>query len=622
MLLGSEFCSSRSLLSGWGTEAVAAIFVIVFHSFSYFLVLPFCNILSLKGASRAELSQEGNVGLYQVNLILSSIYFANCHLVQDAHHRYPVGISLELYMAKPKPVVLIVMDGFGVAPEADGNAIAHATMPNFKKYVQSYPAMTVLASGSAVGLPWGEMGNSEVGHITIGAGRIFFQSLPRITLSIESGDFYTNKAFVDAIAHAKNSGGAVHLMGLVSPGNVHASDMHCHALLELCARQKFSRVFVHAFTDGRDSIYNSGINFIRELQAKMKELKVGAIASISGRYYAMDRDNRWDRIQKAYEAIVEGKADVYADDAVEAMQHWYDQKIYDEQITPTVITKNKKPVATVQPGDSVIFFNFRPDRAREIAKAFVLPTFDKFSRAYVKDLYFSTFTEYEKDLPCVIAYPPQAIDHCLAKVVSDAGMKQLHIAETEKYAHVTFFMNGMIEDEFPGEERVIVPSPRVSTYDKAPEMSAIQISERVVQEIAKNTYDLIIVNFANADMVGHTGDEGATVIAMQTLDKALGMIVNAALATDGVCLVTADHGNAEEVKNLMTGDIDKEHSTNPVPLLIIGKRFEGVRAPSGDVVGGDLSLTTPVGMLADVAPTILKLLEIEQPTEMTGRALI
>jgi 2,3-bisphosphoglycerate-independent phosphoglycerate mutase len=358
------------------------------------------------------------------------------------------------------------------------------------------------------------------------------------------------------------------------------------------------------------------------LEDKMKELKVGQIATIAGRFYAMDRDNRWDRIQKAYDAMVNGKADVLAPSAVEAVQHSYDQGVYDEQIVPTVIEKGKKPIACIASGDSVIFFNFRPDRAREITKAFVLPSFDKFPVTKLDDLLFVTMTEYEKDLPVEVAYPPQAIENCLAKVVSEAGLKQLHIAETEKYAHVTFFMNGMIEEEFPGEDRAIIPSPRVSTYDKAPEMSAMQISERVVQEITKNTYDLIILNFANADMVGHTGDEAATIKANEALDAAVGMIVDATLANGGVCIITADHGNAEEVKNLITGEIDKEHSTNPVPLLIIGKQFEGMKAPVGDVIGGDLSMTTPVGMLGDVAPTILKLLEVPQPAEMTGKALI
>jgi len=525
-------------------------------------------------------------------------------------------------MPRPRPVVLMVIDGFGVAPPADGNAEVEAKMPNFKRYVESYPAMTVLASASAVGLSWGEMGNSEVGHLTIGAGRIFFQSFPRINFSIENGEFYTNKTLLSAIEHCRKTGGKLHLMGLLSSGNVHASDAHFVAMLDLCKRQKFDKVFIHAFMDGRDTIFNSGIGFIKELEEKIHEMKIGRIATLAGRYYAMDRDNRWDRVQKAYEAMVEGKADFIAPSAVEAVQHWYDQKVYDEQIIPTVIEKGGKPVATITSGDAVIFLNFRPDRAREITKAIALPSFEKFPRQELTDLLFVSMTEYEKDLPVSVVFPPLAIDNCMAKVVSDAGMKQLHIAETEKYAHVTFFMNGMIEQEFPGEDRVIIPSPRVSTYDKAPEMSALLISERVVQEIGKGTYDLIILNFANPDMVGHTGDEKATIIACETVDKAMGMIVDAALATGGVCIVTADHGNAEEVKNLVTGEMDKEHSTNPVPLLIIGKRFEGMRAPIGDVIGGDLSMTTPVGMLADVAPTILKLMEIPQPAEMTGKSLI
>lgn len=525
-------------------------------------------------------------------------------------------------MSRPKPVILMVVDGFGVAPPTDGNAVTESKMPNFSHYVESYPAMTVLGSGSAVGLSWGEMGNSEVGHLTIGAGRIFFQSLPRINLSIENGEFYTNKAFIDAFAHCNKTGGTLHLMGLISPGNVHASDMHCKELLELCRRQKFSRVAIHAFLDGRDAIYNSGITFIKELEEKIKELGVGKIATIAGRYWAMDRDNRWDRIQKTYDAITLGKADVMATSATEAIEACYAQKVYDEQIVPTVIAQNGKPIARVQKGDAVIFFNFRPDRAREITKAFVLPSFDKFPRTFIPDVLFVTMTEYEKDLPVSVAFPPQAIENCMAKVVSEAGLRQLHIAETEKYAHVTFFMNGMIEDPFPGEERIIIPSPRVSTYDKAPEMSALLIADRVVQEIAKGTFDLIILNFANPDMVGHTGDEQATIKANETVDKAIGMIVDAALAVNGVCLITADHGNAEEMKNLVTGDMDKEHSTNPVPFVVIGKQFEGKKAPSGDVVNGELYMTQPVGMLGDVAPTILKILEIPQPKEMTGTPLI
>lgn len=524
-------------------------------------------------------------------------------------------------MPRAKPVILAIMDGFGVAPAAEGNAIAEAKMPYFRRLIETYPAMTVHASGAAVGLSWGEMGNSEVGHLTIGAGRVLYQSLPRINLSIENEEFFSNPAFTSALSFAEQHGGSLHLMGLVSQGGVHASQEHLYALLELCRRARFSRVFVHAFLDGRDAIYNSGIGFIAELEAKMEELRVGTIATIAGRFYAMDRDNRWDRIQKAYEAIALGKG-ATADDPKFAIQASYDAGVYDEQIEPTVITKKGKPIATVNPGDAVIFFNFRSDRARELTKAFVLPAFNKFPREYVREIRFVTFMEYEKDLPVEVAYPPLTVDMCLGRVISDAGLKQLHIAETEKYAHVTFFLNGLREDQYPNEDRAIIPSPRVSTYDQQPEMSAMQIAERVVKDVAAGTYDFIALNFANPDMVGHTGNEQATIRACEVMDKALGQICDAVLAVGGAVIITADHGNAEEVKNLMTGEIDKEHSTNPVPCIIVQKELEGKKAPSGDVIGGDLSMTPPIGMLADIAPTVLKLLDIPVPPDMTGRSLV
>lgn len=524
-------------------------------------------------------------------------------------------------MRRPRPVVLAILDGFGIAPAAEGNAITEAKMPVFKHLIETYPAMTVHASGGAVGLSWGEMGNSEVGHLTIGAGRIFYQSLPRINLAIETGDFFANTMLKKAFDHARKNGSALHLMGLVSEGNVHASLEHLKALLDMCQREKCSNVFIHAFLDGRDALYNSGKGFLTEVQTKIGEVGIGKIASLSGRYYAMDRDNRWDRVQKAYDAIVNGVGET-AETWEAAMDASYAKSVFDEQFVPTVIAPGGKPVATVKEHDSVIFFNFRPDRARELTKAFVLPGFDKFPRTAFADLEFVTFTEYEKDLPVDVAWPPQLIDHCLAQVISDANMRQLHIAETEKYAHVTFFLNGMREDEFPGEDRVIIPSPRVSSYDQQPEMSAPQITERVVKEIAAGQYDFIVLNFANPDMVGHTGNEAATIKALETIDNCLGQITNAALAVGGAVLITADHGNAEEVKNLVTNDIDKEHSTNPVPLIIIHKDLEGIRAPTGDVIGGDLSLNPPVGMLADVAPTILHMMGLKQPTEMTGQSLI
>ncbi len=524
-------------------------------------------------------------------------------------------------MPRPKPVVLVVIDGFGVAPPSDGNAVTRANLPVIKRLVESYPAMTLHASAGAVGLGWGEMGNSEVGHLTIGAGRIFYQSLPRIDLAIETGDFFVVPALVKAIEHARANKSKLHLMGLVSAGNVHASQKHLDALLELCKRHKFRDVFVHAFLDGRDTAYNAAPGFIQELQAKMKELKVGTLATLAGRFYAMDRDSHWERIELAYRAMVEGKGPS-TDNAEEAIAASYAANVFDEQFVPTVITHRGEPVTRIAENDAVIFFNFRPDRARELTKAFVLPTFNKFERAYLKNLFFVTMTEYEKDLPVDVAFAPYLVETCLAKVVSDAGLRQLHIAETEKYAHVTFFLNGMHEEAFPGEDRVIVPSPRVSSYDEAPEMSAPEIADKVEKAVAAGTYDLIVLNFANPDMVGHTGNVDATIKACEATDKAIGQIVDAALAVGGAVLITADHGNAEEVKNLVSGEIDKEHSTNPVPFIIAAKPFEGLRAPTGDVLGGDLSLSQPVGMLADVAPTVLKLLEVPQPPDMTGQPLI
>lgn len=532
------------------------------------------------------------------------------------------GTKIEYYADMViKPVVLAIIDGFGIAPPAEGNAITDANMPVFRRLVESYPAMTVHGSGGAVGLSWGEMGNSEVGHITIGAGRIFYQSLPRINLSIESGEFFTNPAFRKASAAVRASGGTLHLMGLVSAGGVHAAQEHLHALLDFCKREKIDKVAVHAFLDGRDTQYNSAAGFLETLDTMFKTYGVGKLATLSGRFYAMDRDNHWERIELAYRAIVEGQGPT-ASTWREAIDASYAKEVYDEQFVPTVLLEKKKPVATIQEGDAVIFFNFRPDRARQLTKAIVLPAFTGFERTYLKQLTFVSMTEYEKGLPLEVAFPPQLIETCLAKVIADAGMKQLHIAETEKYAHVTFFLNGMKEDAFAGEERVIVPSPRVSSYDEVPEMSAFVIAERVVKELAAGNFDFIVLNFANPDMVGHTGNLEATVKACEAVDKAIGMIADAVLAVNGAMIITADHGNAEEVKNLITNEMDKEHSTNPVPCLIVAKSLEGLKAPSGDVIGGDLSLNPPVGMLADIAPTVLKLLGIDQPPDMTGQPLV
>jgi len=523
-----------------------------------------------------------------------------------------------------KPVVLTILDGWGVAPSSAGNAISEGSTPNFNKYISNYPAMTIHASGNEVGLMFGEMGNSEVGHLNIGAGRVYYQTCPRINKEIASGEFFDNEALLKAIENVRNNNTNLHLLGLVSSGNVHSSNEHLYALLELCKKHKISnRVFIHAILDGRDCVFNSGKDFILELQNKMKELRVGKIASLSGRYYALDRDNRWERVVKAYKAIAEGVAERTAEDPMKVIYESYEQKNYDEEFIPTVITNKNEPVATVKDNDSVIFFNFRPDRARELTKAFILPSFDKFERNQpAKNLVFTTLTEYEKQLPVLVAYLPVVVHNSLAEVISKAGLKQFHTAETEKYAHITFFLNGTIEDPFDGEDRKIIPSPHVSSYDQKPEMSAMAVLKEVNKAIDSEKYDFIIVNFANPDMVGHTGSLEAGIKACEIVDKCLGSVVENVLAHDGIVLVTADHGNAEVMKNLQTNEIDKEHTNNPVPFVIIGKDYMGTAGISGDAPEGDLSLMNPVGVLADVAPTILKLMGVDQPEEMTGQALI
>ncbi|MBI2551849.1 2,3-bisphosphoglycerate-independent phosphoglycerate mutase [Candidatus Uhrbacteria bacterium] len=527
-----------------------------------------------------------------------------------------------------KPVVLMILDGFGIAPPGNGNAITRAKLPVYNRLIRTYPAVTLRASGDEVGLSWGEMGNSEVGHLTIGAGRVFYQTLPRINKSIESGDFFKNEAFGRAIRQVKKEGATLHLIGLVSPGGVHSHQDHLYKLLELAKKEKVKNVAVHAILDGRDTIRDTGAQFIEALRKKMKEFKIGVIASISGRYFAMDRDNRWDRTGKAYRAMVgngeRGTGNVAtAEDPKKAIEQSYKEKVYDEEFVPTVIVEKDKPVAPISGSDAVIFFNFREDRMRQLVKAFALPTFDKFDRgAFPKDALFVTVTEYEKDLPVIVAFPPEIITTCLAKLISDAKLKQFHIAETEKYAHVTFFFNGMTEAAFSGEDREIIPSPKVAAYDKKPEMSAKAVADRVIKEIQSGKPDFIALNFANPDMVAHTGDLKATIAGLEAVDAEVGRIVEATLAKGGMALLTADHGNAEELVNLQTGKMDKEHSTNPVPCVVIGAAYEGQGGPQIEAVGGDLSLLQPVGTLSDVAPTVLKLMGLKKPREMTGVPLV
>ncbi|MFA5022002.1 MAG: 2,3-bisphosphoglycerate-independent phosphoglycerate mutase [Patescibacteria group bacterium] len=525
---------------------------------------------------------------------------------------------------RPKPVVLVIMDGWGVAPPSKGNGITLAKKPVFDYLVANYPVMTLQASGEAVGLSWGEMGNSEVGHLNLGSGKIVYQTLPRINKSIEDGSFGDNQAFKKAFDQVKNNKSKLHLLGLVSNGGVHSHQNHLYALLDLCKQKGLKEVYIHVVLDGRDTKKDGALDFIKQLQAKIKEVGIGKIASLSGRFYAMDRDNHWDREEKAFDTIALGQSEIKAEDPLQAIQQSYQKQVFDEEFIPTVITGNNKPLATIDDGDSVIFFNFRADRARQMTAAFTVPGFSKFDRQknYQK-LVFVTLTEYEKDLPVDVAFGPEKIVQPIAKVLEENNLTQLHVAETEKYAHVTFFFNGGKEDEFQGERRILVPSPSVPSYDQKPEMSAIELNTKLLGAIKEAKHDFIVVNYANPDMVGHTGVIPATIKAVETVDKCLGDLVNLVLAQGGVCLITADHGNAEELINLQTGEVDKEHSTNPVPFIAVGSRWEGQSVTSGlDNAAGDLSIITPSGMLADISPTILKILEIKQPDDMTGSPLI
>ncbi len=524
-------------------------------------------------------------------------------------------------MIRPKPVALIIIDGYGISSPSKGNAITLAHKPNFDSYLETYPVLSLQAAGEAVGLAWGEMGNSEVGHLSLGSGKIIFQSLPRISRAIADGSFFNNQSFLAACEHVQKTGGDMQIMGLMSPGGVHSYNEHAYALVELAQAKKVKNVFVHAFLDGRDTPYNSGRKYIEQLQGKLKQIGLGQIATLSGRYYAMDRDNHWDRISQAYLAMTSGQSEKKFEDALTAIDESYGRKVYDEEFAPTVITKNGQPVGLVKDGDAVIFFNFRADRARQITKAFILPALEKFNRpAYLKNLKFTAMTEYEKDLPMDVAFPPELVNAPLAKIIADAGLHQLHIAETEKYAHVTFFFNGGQEVSYQNEDRAIISSPQVSTYDKKPAMSAREITSRVLKEIDDDKYDFMVINFANPDMVGHTGNLTATIKSVEMVDELVGQIVARVLAKEGVALITADHGNAEEIYNLQTGEINKEHSSNPVPLFIIGQEFKGKVAAHAH--GNDLSQMPSAGVLADVAPTILKIMGLKRPDEMTGRPLI
>lgn len=517
-----------------------------------------------------------------------------------------------------KPVFLIILDGWGENPSFAGNAIAQAKTPTIDKITRYYPETLLQASGISVGLPWGEMGNSEVGHLTLGAGRVLYQNLPRITLSIQDGTFFQNPALLAAAENVKKNRSALHLMGLASKGGVHSSLDHLYAFIEFAQKNKMEKVFFHIFTDGRDAPPKSGLKVIEDIEIRLAEYSCGKIASLCGRYFAMDRNDNWNRTEKAYNLLVLGQGKKEKS-ALEAIKKSYAANITDEFIEPVLIGEKDSDLGIIKEKDSVIFFNFREDRARQLTKAFVLPVFTKFKREnYLSDLEFVCLTQYEDNLPVRVAFPPIAITNSLGEVVSQAGLYQLRIAETEKYAHVTYFFNGGREEPFPKEERILVPSQSISTYDKIPEMSAPAITETIMKELGKGKYSFILVNFANSDMVGHTGNMQATISAIETVDVCIGKIITQVLKIGGCLFITADHGNAEELINLRTEEIDTEHSTFPVPLWYITPDNQRQKSES-EIMTGKNNIR---GILSDVAPTVLSAMNLKIPPEMTGQNLL
>nr|WP_122012862.1 2,3-bisphosphoglycerate-independent phosphoglycerate mutase [Maliibacterium massiliense] len=505
---------------------------------------------------------------------------------------------------------LIIMDGFGINPNQENNAIAMAGTPHLDALMQAYPNTTIAASGMDVGLPEGQMGNSEVGHLNIGAGRIVYQDFTRITKAIKDGDFFKEGAFLRVINQVKTQGKKLHLMGLVSDGGVHSHNSHLYALIELAKQQGLDNVYVHCFMDGRDVPPESGKGYIQQLENVMRDKGFGSIATVMGRYYAMDRDNRWERVQRAYDAIAFGEGKL-CDDPVEAMQASYDAGVTDEFVEPVVIAKEGAPVAMVEEGDGIIFFNFRPDRARELTRTFIQKDFEGFARkkGYFP-VHFVSFTQYDATFSNLeVAYPPHNLTNTLGQVLSARKLTQLRIAETEKYAHVTFFFNGGVEKPNEGEDRALIPSPKVATYDLQPQMSAPEVTEEAVKRIASGKYDAMILNFANCDMVGHTGVIEAAVAAVRTVDDCVGKVVEAVLAQGGQAIVTADHGNADQMVDPVTGAVFTAHTTFPVPFILVSE------AHKHDKLRTD-------ARLADIAPTMLQLMSITKPDEMTGTSII
>ena len=507
-----------------------------------------------------------------------------------------------------KPTVLMILDGYGLNEKQEGNAVAEAKTPVMDKLMAEYPFVKGNASGLAVGLPDGQMGNSEVGHLNMGAGRIVYQELTRITKEIEDGVFFKNEALVKAVENAKANGSALHLYGLVSDGGVHSHNTHIYGLLELAKRHGLKKVYVHCFLDGRDTPPASGKDYVQELTDKMAELGVGEVATVMGRYYAMDRDNRWERVEKAYRALTKGEGEE-AKDGVSAIAASYEKGVNDEFVVPAVVKRDGKPVAVIQNKDSVIFYNFRPDRAREITRAFCDDTFTGFEREKKLDLTYVCFTEYDVTIPNkLVAFHKVELHNTFGEYLAAHGKTQARIAETEKYAHVTFFFNGGVEEPNEGEDRILVKSPKVATYDLQPEMSAYGVCDKLVEAIKSDKYDVTIINFANPDMVGHTGVEPAAIQAVEAVDACVGRAVEAVKETDGQMFICADHGNAEQLVDYNTGAPFTAHTTNPVPFILVNAD------PAYKLREG--------GCLADIIPTLIELMGMEKPEEMTGKSLL
>ena len=507
-----------------------------------------------------------------------------------------------------RPTLLLILDGFGLNDNTKANAVYTAKTPNIDRLMKEYPFVKGNASGLHVGLPDGQMGNSEVGHLNMGAGRVVIQELTRITKEIEDGDFFKNEALLNAMNNVKKNNSALHLYGLVSDGGVHSHITHLYGLLEMAKREGISKVYVHCFMDGRDTAPTSGITYIEELQNKMKELGVGRIATIMGRYYAMDRDNRWERIEKAYNALTKGEG-VQAEDAAAALRESYKNDVTDEFVLPIIATENGKPVTTINDNDSIVFFNFRPDRAREISRTFCCDDFDGFNRGTRKKVHYTCFTEYDVTIPNKeIAFKKVELKNTFGEYISSLGLKQARIAETEKYAHVTFFFNGGVEKPYEGEDRFLINSPKVATYDLQPEMSVYEVCENLVNAILSDKYDVIICNFANPDMVGHTGVFEAAVKACEAVDECVGEVVQAIKKVDGQMFLCADHGNSEQLIDYETGEPLTAHTTNPVPFILINADEKYALKDNG--------------RLCDIIPTLLELMDIKKPAEMTGESLL